>query len=199
MAEQRKSTLLSLLAPPGWLASAERPAANERTKVEQNAEDQAIDARNRRWLGRLKTWAMEQDAEDLADYFAANTLFLIEMRRTARARDAVNGIYRELNNSLQMRSDAAMDVARDFARENAKTRADRKRGVDTRLANDKDGKQAAKKAIRAWWSDGAAICKSIPSGAEFDRQAVGKYPAITDTETVKGWRIAWKKEKQKGG
>jgi hypothetical protein len=86
-------------------------------------------------------------------------------------------------------------IARLIARKQFSNRA--REGSAAKLANDSDGKQAAKQnAFNQWvaWQNGAVTYKS---GAAFARHIVETLP-IENTKTVERWMQAWRKETKVG-
>jgi hypothetical protein len=86
-------------------------------------------------------------------------------------------------------------IARLIARKQFSNRA--REGSAAKLANDSDGKQAAKQnAFNQWvaWQNGAVTYKS---GAAFARHIVETLP-IENTKTVERWMQAWRKEMKTG-
>lgn len=69
-----------------------------------------------------------------------------------------------------------------------------KKGAMKKLANDKDGKQAAKRQIKQHWLNWKSGLKTFAGGAHFDRQMVEFYPCITATKTVERNRMKWEAE-----
>ncbi len=67
----------------------------------------------------------------------------------------------------------------------------RRRGAATKLANDRNGKQAAKnEAFKLWqdWQKGKTLHKS---GAAFSRFVCDKYPVLESPTTVEKWSRKW--------
>lgn len=175
-------------------------------KAKQEAEDKAFEAYCLRRYSRIKRWAMKRDKDDLADMLALAGLLLLEKKKTDRIKEQISRSKERLIGSLERDAfvaKAGETAARELAKEYVakwvinKTRS--KRGIEKKLANDKDGRQAAKVEILKWWDNGRAIGPEIPTGAAFDRAAVDKYPAITDTGTVKKWREALARGSRKQG
>lgn len=86
-------------------------------------------------------------------------------------------------------------IVRIIVRKNFSLRA--REGSAAKLANDSDGKQAAKlEAFSRWvaWQNGTASHKS---GAAFARHVVDTLP-IESTKTVERWMQAWRKEPKTG-
>jgi hypothetical protein len=181
MADKRQTILGSLASRPTIDYAAIR------------LEEEKRNARFARRIERLKCWAMNTDKEKLAEQYARHVLRgiaergLINTQREAIERYSYSeGFHRTMSDLNRQ------DVER-FAAEIFAIHADRRKGYAKKLANDKDGKQAAKKQALNLWQDWQAGRAQYKSGAAFARHVVDSLP-IENEKTVQRWMKLWAAE-----
>lgn len=149
------------------------------------------DTRIARRHARIEKWALQFDKELLAQGIAHLFLCHAACRAALRSTDRLASTAADV--AVQ-----GHDVASALAAE-MKPLADkmkaykdaRRRGAAMKLANDRNGKQAAKnEAFKLWqdWQEGKTLHKS---GAAFARFVCDKHPVLQSPSTVERWARKW--------
>ena len=145
---------------------------------------------------------MKQDKEALADHLSLAALLLIEKKKTDRERMRKDEVSSRLIDALGLesrianaREAAARDVAKEYMGKSLAHDAARKRGAVSRLANDKDGKQAAKAGALALWKERqAGQHPRLRTVEQFAVEVCRRWPVIATVDTPRKWAAAWKRE-----
>ncbi|WP_045760782.1 hypothetical protein [Xanthomonas albilineans] len=206
MTEQPKNQLISLLALSGGPNLAE---AIEREKVErarQEAEDRRFESYCYKRLARIKRWGMTQEKETLAEHLSLAALLLIERKKTERhvergvkAREEMIALLEAISAETKMQEAAMRGVAEKYVASALANRADRRRGAAAKLANDRDGKQAAKAAALELWKERhAGKHPTLRTVEQFAIEVMRRWPVLTSSKVICGWSTKWSKSVREG-
>ena len=169
----------------------------EIAEAKQQADDEAFRAYCDRRLERLKSWAMKQDQEELAESFALAALLAIERKKTQntmrRGLDLHAGNKQELEAALR----AQRAVALEYAREVLDNRQARRLGAKRRLEN--DPKQMAKAgALQLWLERHEGRHPRLRTVEQYAIEVMRRWPVLTSSKVITGWSAQWSKDVRAG-
>jgi hypothetical protein len=179
--------------PESAFARAAR-AEEERLLAERECVEERLRARAARTdsqFDRLKRAALSVDPERLAETYAWHVLRGIAERSQLRGAKELREFEWGLQEMVRRAADSRADQLAHIGNK-------RKRGVAAKLANDKDGKQAAKAKARALWLQWQAGKVSFKGQGAFARHVCETF-GLLDSNNVEAWCREWKKGSKGGG
>jgi len=153
------------------------------------------DTRIARRHARIEKWALQFDKELLAQGIAHLFLCHAACRAALRSSDRLASTAADV--AVQ-----GHDVASALAAE-MKPLADklkaykeaRRRGAATKLANDRNGKQAARvEAKKLWQERHAGKHPKLRTNEQFATECMRRWPVLTSAKVICGWCTVWAKE-----
>ena len=188
----------------GYLSALSEQARLERERmataqVELEKQDAAYQAHFDRWVERIERWAMNKSRDELAERFSLALVLLIETRKTSRARGRSFDKLAEIAKDVGARAEATRAVARDSIRRELMQTAARRKGPATKLAKDKDGKQAAKGfALELWKERFAGKHPNLRTVEQYATEVMRRCPVLESSKVICGWSAKWTKQAKAG-